>query len=120
MLDVQTNRDIGAVTCARDFVSEAVDVIAARGFNLRPWIEDGDLLFVQACSRFDADAVYVLDINGVLCVRRLRLRVADGMVRIDCDDEASPEWVHCSALDGSGREGVARVVGLIVGIQRRM
>jgi phage repressor protein C with HTH and peptisase S24 domain len=73
-------------------------------------VEDGDVLFVQPVTSFDSDGLYVLSVDALLRVKRLRLRMLDRQLSIESGDGSPPEL---ASLDDVGRRVLihGRVVG---------
>ena len=67
---------------------------------MRPTITEGDVLLIDTSIRRVRDsAIYVLRLDGVLLVKRLRLRV-DGSVDVISDNPAyQPELLTASDVD---------------------
>lgn len=68
-----------------------VRVMTARGHSMAGVIEDGDVMFIEPCTSFDSDGLYVLSVDDLLRVKRLRLRVLDKQLSIESTDGSSPE-----------------------------
>lgn len=61
-------------------------VIQAKGDSMEPTIQSGDLLLVDLSQAHDADnAIYVLNVDGRLLVKRLAFRL-DGTIRVLSDN----------------------------------
>ncbi len=74
-------------------------LISAEGDSMRPTISEGDVLLIDtSVQRVRDSAIYVLRMDGVLLVKRLRLRV-DGTVDVISDNGAyAPETVPASEV----------------------
>jgi phage repressor protein C with HTH and peptisase S24 domain len=82
-------------------------LISAEGDSMRPTITEGDVLLIDTSIRRVRDsAIYVLRLDGVLLVKRLRLRM-DGSVDVISDNPAyQPELLtatHVESLSIAGR-----------------
>ncbi len=65
-------------------------VISAEGDSMRPTISEGDVLLIDTNITHVRDsAIYVLQLGGVLLVKRLRIRL-DGGVDVISDNSAYP------------------------------
>jgi phage repressor protein C with HTH and peptisase S24 domain len=75
-------------------------VISAEGDSMRPTIAEGDVLLVDTDIHHVRDsAIYVLQLSGVLLVKRVRIRL-DGGVDVISDNAAyPPETVPARDLD---------------------
>lgn len=85
-------------------------VLTARGHSMTGVIEDGDVLFVEPCTSFENDGLYVLTVGDLLRVKRLRLRVTDRQLSIESTDGSTPELVPLSMIDDS-----VRIQGRVIG-----
>lgn len=74
-------------------------VLTAKGHSMTGAIEDGDVMFVEPCLTFDRDGLYVIGIDDLLRVKRLRLRVLDRLLSIESNDGSAPET---ASLDDVG------------------
>jgi len=70
---------------------ERLKVLTARGHSMTGVVDDGDLMFVELCEEFEVDGIYVLSVEGLVRVKRLRLRVLDKMLSIESTDGSQPE-----------------------------
>lgn len=68
-------------------------VLTARGGSMRGVVEDGDVMFVEPCTDFQDDGLYVLTVGDLLRIKRLRLRVLDRQLSIESTDGSAPEVV---------------------------
>ncbi len=68
-----------------------VRVLTARGHSMTGLIEDGDVMFIEPCTQFETDGLYVLSVDDLLRVKRLRLRVVDRLLSIESNDGSAPE-----------------------------
>jgi transcriptional regulator with XRE-family HTH domain len=85
-------------------------VLTARGHSMPGVAEDGDVMFVEPCTTFETDGIYVLTVGELLRVKRLRLRLADRQISIESTDGSAPEMVPVSRLDDD-----IRIQGRVVG-----
>lgn len=87
----------------------ALVVIQARGDSMQPTIDDGDLLLVDCSQALDADnAIYVLNVNDRILVKRLHFRI-DGTIEVLSDN---PKYK--SETVNPRNNDVFRVVGRVV------
>ncbi|MGE4406086.1 S24 family peptidase [Pseudomonas sp.] len=62
-------------------------VISVAGDSMEPALGDGDLILVDtAVTRFEQDAIYVLQVRGALMVKRVQVKL-DGTVIVKSDNE---------------------------------
>lgn len=73
-------------------------------------VEVGDLLFVQPCDELSVDGAYVIEVGESVCVRRLRRRISDRHLSIECTDGSAPEVVPVERI-GESFTILGRVVG---------
>lgn len=120
LLDVAVSAGSGKVASAHPDILEHVDVleswarhslgavapahvklVVCRGDSMSPTIQDGDVVFVDTQRReYQGDGIYVLDWQGRLLVKRLRL-LSDGRLVIQSDNQAPypPEYVGQNNID---------------------
>lgn len=86
-----------------------VRVIQAKGDSMEPTIRSGDLLLLDLSQALDTDnAVYVLNVNGRVMVKRLQFKF-DGTVKVLSDNpKYEPETVQPSSVE------LFRLVGRVV------
>lgn len=66
--------------------SSHLALIDVRGDSMSPTINDGDLVLLDTrCQKIDSEGVYVINVNGLLLVKRLRIRVS-GVIDIVSDN----------------------------------
>lgn len=85
-------------------------VLTARGHSMTGQIEDGDVMFVAPAAHFDDDGIYIIEVGGLLRVKRLRLRVLDQLLSIESNDGRAAETIPLSQVDGN-----LRICGRVLG-----
>ncbi len=64
-----------------------VDIIFVDGPSMEPTLEDGELVLVdRRCDRFNNDAVYAIQYDGKLRIKRVQLKL-DGTVIVKSDNQ---------------------------------
>lgn len=90
-------------------------VIQAKGDSMEPTIQNGDLLLVDVSQAHEGDnAIYVLNIDGRLLVKRLHFRL-DGTIRVTSEN---PKYE--AEVVKAGDDKVFRLVGRVVWVGGRM
>lgn len=94
--------------------AQALALIQVKGDSMAPTLSDGDIILVDTSDRhFEANAIYVLQLEGSLLVKRIQRKI-DGTVVIKSDNLAyEPETVRGDLLDQ------LNVVGRVVWYGRR-
>lgn len=89
-------------------------LISVKGDSMAPTLSDGDIILVDTTDRhFETNAIYVLQLEGSLLVKRIQRKI-DGTVVIKSDNLAyEPEVVRGDLLDQ------LKVVGRVVWYGRR-
>jgi phage repressor protein C with HTH and peptisase S24 domain len=94
--------------------AQSLALIRVKGDSMEPTLSSGDVLLVDTTDRhFEANAIYVLQLEGSLLVKRIQ-RKMDGTVVIKSDNKAyEPETVRGEMVDQ------LHVVGRVVWYGRR-
>ena len=87
-----------------------LQVLTARGHSMTGLIEDGDVLFVEPCVDFREDGVYIISVEGLIRVKRLRVRIVDRMLSIESNDGSQAETVPLVEVGEA-----VRICGRVVG-----
>jgi len=74
----------------------AMRVLTARGQSMPGVADDGDLLFIEPCTEFRDDGIYIISTGDLLRVRRLRMQVLAATLSIESTDGSPPELVPLS------------------------
>lgn len=89
--------------------------IGVTGESMEPTLRRGDVVLVDySVRRFQGDAIYVLNLNGLFMVKRLRRQV-DGTLKITSDN---PAFEPLTLADDQAE--LARLVGQVVWIGKRL
>jgi len=78
-----------------------IHVLTARGSSMVGEIEDGDVMFVQPVQGFSDDGIYILTLDGLVRVKRLRLMMAAKIVHIESNDGSPAEEVPFSEINST-------------------
>lgn len=90
-------------------------LLTVKGDSMNPTLNDGDMILVDLrASRIEDSAIYVLEFEDALLVKRIQ-RKLDGSVVIKSDNE-----VYESEVFGSDRVESLQVIGRVVWSGRRM
>jgi len=94
--------------------AQHVALISVKGDSMETTLSDGDMIMVDTTDRrFEANAIYVLQLEGSLLVKRIQRKV-DGTIVIKSDNKAyEPESVRGDMVDQ------LNVVGRVVWYGRR-
>lgn len=68
-----------------------LQVLTARGSSMRGQVEDGDVMFVEPCTGFERDGLYIIAVGDLLRVKRLRVLLVDERLSIESNDGSAPE-----------------------------
>lgn len=90
---------------------EKLTMQTVQGDSLKGIANHGDTLFVEACANFDQDGVYVLNIDGLIRLRKLRLSFLDGSISVESTNGREPETLRQSDI---GRH--VKIEGYVVGV----
>ncbi|SOE35264.1 XRE family transcriptional regulator [Delftia acidovorans] len=66
-------------------------VLTARGSSMTGVIEDGDIMFVEPTSEFTDDGIYILTLDDLVRVKRLRISMTTKNVVIESNDGRGSE-----------------------------
>lgn len=66
-------------------------VLTARGSSMSGVIEDGDIMFVEPTSEFTDDGIYILTLDDLVRVKRLRVSMTTKNVVIESNDGRGSE-----------------------------
>lgn len=90
-------------------------LISVKGDSMEPALSNGDLILIDlSTNRVEDNAIYVLQLNGTLLVKRIQ-RKLDGSVVVKSDNQVyEPEVITSEAVDQ------LRVIGRVVWCGRRM
>jgi len=71
-----------------------VDIIFVDGPSMEPTLQDGELVLVdRRCHRFDNDAVYVIQYDGHLRIKRVQLKFDGGVIIKSDNPRFEPEFL---------------------------
>lgn len=74
-------------------------------------VENGERLVIEPCTDFGPDGLYVVSRDGLTRVKRLRLRLADGLLSVESGAGRAPELLPLSCVGRS-----FSIHGLVVGV----
>ena len=90
-------------------------LIEAAGDSMMPTIHSGDLLLIDLCiTRIEQDAIYAINVDGMLYVKRIQKRL-DGTVIVKSDNPAYEE----QRFNASEAEAL-RIVGRVIWMGKRV
>ena len=120
--DVQSEQVVDFVSFKEEWVKnflrvprENLALLSVKGDSMNPTLNDGDMILVDLrANRIDDSAIYVLEFDDALLVKRIQ-RKLDGSVVIKSDNSLyEPEVLQ------KGRAVELRIIGRVVWSGRRM